>query len=95
MANFRKASNWSASPRRVVFKSSRTDMELSRIAGSLDLDSDELHAEEVTGPVHLTTRSKNIRLDGVSGDVRLQDDNGTVEVVMRYAGQRADRQSQR
>ena len=70
----------------VTFKSSRTDMELSRIGGSLDLDSDELHAEDVTGPLHLTTRSKNIRLDGVSGDVRLQDDNGTVEVVMHVLG---------
>lgn len=70
----------------VTFKSSRTDMELSRIAGSLDLDSDELHAEDVTGPVHLTTRSKNVRLEGVSGDVRLQDDNGTVEVVMHVLG---------
>lgn len=70
----------------VTFKSSRTDMELSRIAGSLDIDSDELNAQQVTGPVHLTTRSKNIRLDGVSGDVRLQDDNGTVEVVMHVLG---------
>jgi DUF4097 and DUF4098 domain-containing protein YvlB len=70
----------------VTFKSSRTDLELSRITGSLDLDSDELHAEEIAGPVRLTTRSKNIRLDGVSGDVRLQDDNGTVEVVMHQLG---------
>ena len=70
----------------VTFKSSRTDMELSRIEGSLDLDSDDLHAEEITGPLHLTTRSKNIRLEGVSGDVRLQDDNGTVELGMRTVG---------
>ncbi len=70
----------------VTFKSSRTDMEFSRIEGSLDLDSDELHAEEITGPLHLTTRSKNIRLGDVSGDVRLQDDNGSVEVVMRALG---------
>ena len=70
----------------VSFKSSRTDMEFSSIAGSLDLDSDELHAGEVAGPLHLTTRSKNIRLDDVSGDVRLQDDNGTVEVGMRSLG---------
>lgn len=70
----------------VTFKSSRTDMEISRIGGSLDLDSDELHAEEITGPVRLTTRSKNIRLDGVAGDVRLQDDNGTVELVMHTLG---------
>ncbi len=70
----------------VTFKSSRTDMEFSRIEGSLDLDSDDLHAEEITGPLHLTTRSKNVRLQGVSGDVRLQDDNGTVEVLMRTLG---------
>jgi hypothetical protein len=70
----------------VTFKSSRTDMEFSRITGSLDLDSDDLHAEEITGPVHLTTRSKNIRLLGVSGDVRLQNDNGTVELGMRTVG---------
>src|SRR5580693_1047278 len=70
----------------VTFKSSRTDMEFSRIDGSLDLDSDELHAEQLTGPLHLTTRSKNIRLEEVSGDVRLQNDNGAIEVGMRTLG---------
>jgi hypothetical protein len=70
----------------VTFKSSRTDMEFASISGSLDLDSDELHAEQIAGPIHLTTRSKNIRLDEVSGDVRLQDDNGTIEVGMRSLG---------
>src|SRR5579863_2880629 len=55
----------------VSFKSSRTDMEFSGMEGSLDLDADELHAEEVSGPLHLTTRSKNVRLDEVSGDVRV------------------------
>ena len=70
----------------VTFKSSRTDMEFSKLGGSLDLDSDELHADDIAGPVHLTTRSKNIRLDGVSGDVRLKDDNGTIELIMRTLG---------
>jgi DUF4097 and DUF4098 domain-containing protein YvlB len=70
----------------VMFKSSRTDMEFSRIEGTLDLDSDELHAEQITGPLRLTTRSKNIRLEELSGDVRLQDDNGAVEVGMRTVG---------
>jgi DUF4097 and DUF4098 domain-containing protein YvlB len=61
-------------------------MEFSRIEGTLDLDSDDLHAEQITGPLHLTTRSKNIRLEEVTGDVRLQDDNGAVEVGMRTLG---------
>jgi Uncharacterized conserved protein len=70
----------------VTFKSSRTDMEFSRLEGSLDLDSDELRAEQMAGPLRLTTRSKNIRLDAVSGDVRLQNDNGAVELVMHNVG---------
>ncbi len=70
----------------VTFKSSRTDMEFSRLDGSLDLDSDELRADQIIGPLHLTTRSKNLRLDNVSGDVRLQDDNGSIEVAMRTVG---------
>jgi hypothetical protein len=70
----------------VAFKSSRTDMEFSRIDGDLDLDSDDLHADQITGPTRLITRSKEIRLQDVSGDVRLQDANGGVEVTMRSPG---------
>lgn len=70
----------------VAFKSSRTDLEFSRIDGELDLDSDDLHADQLTGPVHLTTRSKQIRLTDVSGDVRLEDNNGGIEISMRSLG---------
>jgi DUF4097 and DUF4098 domain-containing protein YvlB len=70
----------------VLFKSSRTDLEFSRIDGELDLDSDDLHAEQLVGPVHLTTRSKQINLEDVSGDLRVQDANGGVEVSMRSLG---------
>lgn len=70
----------------VTFKSSRTDMEFSKLGGSLDLDSDDLHADDLTGPLHLMTRSKNIRMDGVSGDVRVKNDNGSVELIMRNLG---------
>jgi len=67
-------------------KSSRTDLQFSRIDGELNLDPDELHADQITGPLHLTTRSKNIRLESVSGDVRVQNDNGGVEVLMHRLG---------
>jgi DUF4097 and DUF4098 domain-containing protein YvlB len=70
----------------VSFKSSRTNLEFSRIDGDLDLDSDDLHADQITGPLHLTTRSKQIRLEDVSGDVRLQNENGGIEVSMRSLG---------
>jgi DUF4097 and DUF4098 domain-containing protein YvlB len=70
----------------VAFKSSRTDLEFSSIAGELDLDSDDLHAEQVIGPVHLATRSKEVNLEEVSGDLRVQDSNGGIEVSMRSLG---------
>ena len=70
----------------VRFKSSRTDMEMSKLDGDLDLDSGDLRASDMTGPVRLTTRSKDIRLSGVNGDVRLQDENGGVEIEMKKLG---------
>ncbi len=70
----------------VSFKSSRTDLEFSRIDGELDLDSDDLHADQITGPLNLTTRSKQIRLEEVSGDVRLRNENGGIEISMRSLG---------
>ena len=70
----------------VSFKSSRTELEFSRLDGELNLDSDDLHADQIAGPVHLSTRSKQIRLEDVSGDVRLQDEHGGIEVSMRSLG---------
>ena len=70
----------------VTFKSSRTDMEMARLDGDLDLDSGDLHASDVIGPLRLITRSKDIRLNGVTGDVRLQDQNGAVELELKKMG---------
>jgi DUF4097 and DUF4098 domain-containing protein YvlB len=70
----------------VSFHSSRTDMEFSRLDGRLDLDSGDLRADSLIGPMHLTTRSKDISLEGLSGDLRLEDQNGTVEVGLHKPG---------
>ncbi|MGP0099041.1 MAG: DUF4097 family beta strand repeat-containing protein [Terriglobales bacterium] len=70
----------------VGFHSSRTDMEFSRLDGRLDLDSGDLRADSLTGPMRLTTHSKDISLEGLSGDLRLEDANGTVEVGLNKPG---------
>jgi DUF4097 and DUF4098 domain-containing protein YvlB len=70
----------------VSFKSSRTDLEFSKLDGDLDLDSGDLRASNLIGPLRLSTRSKDVRLDGVSGDVRLEDNNGAVELRMTKLG---------
>ena len=70
----------------VSFKTSRTEMEFTRLDGDLDLDSGDLRASNITGPVRLTTRSKDIVLEGVIGDVRLKNENGAVEVHSTKTG---------
>ncbi len=70
----------------VVFKSSRTNMDFSRLDGDLNLDSGDLQASDLIGPLRLNTRSKDIRLTGISGDVRLQDENGSVELRVNKIG---------
>jgi DUF4097 and DUF4098 domain-containing protein YvlB len=70
----------------VSFKSSRTDMEFVKLDGDLDLDSGDLRAKGLVGPGRVITRSKDIRLDAFSGDLRLQDSNGTVEVLVHKMG---------
>jgi DUF4097 and DUF4098 domain-containing protein YvlB len=70
----------------VSFRSSRTEMEFARLDGRLDLDSGDLRADSLSGPMRLITRSKGISLDGFSGDLRLEDNNGTVEVSLHKPG---------
>src|SRR5712671_6270235 len=70
----------------VTFRSARTDMEFARLDGRLDLDSGDLRADSLTGPMRLITRSKDIALEGLSGDLRLEDENGTVEVGLHKPG---------
>jgi DUF4097 and DUF4098 domain-containing protein YvlB len=70
----------------VSFHSSRTDMEFSRLDGRLDLDSGDLRADSLIGPMRLITRSKDISLDGLSGDLRLEDNNATVDITVHKPG---------
>jgi DUF4097 and DUF4098 domain-containing protein YvlB len=70
----------------VSFKSARTDMEFAKLEGTLDLDSGDLRATSAIGPGRLITRSKDIHLEGVSGDLHVEDSNGAVEVLVRKLG---------
>jgi DUF4097 and DUF4098 domain-containing protein YvlB len=70
----------------LTFKSARTDLEFSRLNGDLDMDSGDMRATDILGPFRMLTRSKDIRLSGLNGDLRLQDENGTVEIRVNKLG---------
>jgi hypothetical protein len=64
-----------------AFKTSRSDMEIASVPGDIDIASDEVRANELTGPSRVMTSSKDIHLEDVSGDLQVQSNNGDVEVT--------------
>lgn len=62
------------------FHSSRTDFELAKIEGSLDMSIGDLRAASITGPVRLVTRDKDVHLEQISGDVDIENRNASVEI---------------
>ena len=65
----------------VHLHSTRTDMDLPKLGGDLTLDSDDLTANQISGPTRIATRSKNIELSQVSGDIQIANSDGDVNVT--------------
>lgn len=62
------------------FHSSRTDIEVARIAGELTMDSGDLHLQQAQGPIKIVTRSKSIDCSQVFGDIHIENSNDDVNV---------------
>ena len=63
----------------VTYHSSRTELEMASLPGDLTLESDDLTGKQISGPLRLVTRSKDIHLDDVSGDANVENANGELE----------------
>jgi DUF4097 and DUF4098 domain-containing protein YvlB len=66
--------------RGVAYQSPRTTIRLAKLDGDLKLEQGDLNGTQVAGPVQLTTRSKDIRLENVSGNLDIQNANGDISV---------------
>ncbi|HSA92066.1 MAG TPA: DUF4097 family beta strand repeat-containing protein [Terriglobales bacterium] len=62
------------------FKSSRTDFEVAKIDGEITFDSGDLRGHGVAGPSRILTRSYDVHLDDLAGDLTLENRNGEVGV---------------
>jgi DUF4097 and DUF4098 domain-containing protein YvlB len=62
------------------FRSTRTDMEVGKLDGALMMEGGELRADRIGGPFSITTRSKDIELAEVAGNIRVVTSNGQVVV---------------
>ena len=63
------------------FISSRTDLTLQKLAGRLSMDNGSLEGSSVGGPFEITTREKDITLDGFSHSVKIGDTNGDIHLT--------------
>jgi DUF4097 and DUF4098 domain-containing protein YvlB len=64
----------------VRFTTSRTDLQFNRLDGEFEMQPDELSANSLVGPFRLETRSKSVHLEDTTGDVRIQDRKGNIEL---------------
>jgi DUF4097 and DUF4098 domain-containing protein YvlB len=64
----------------IKFHTSRTDFQLGRLDGDLDIESD-ISISEAVGPLTLTTGNRNVTLERISGDISVTNRNGSVEVT--------------
>ncbi|HEX4604304.1 MAG TPA: DUF4097 family beta strand repeat-containing protein [Candidatus Angelobacter sp.] len=65
---------------RLHFKSVRTDLQLAKLDGEINMGRGDLRASSVAGPVKLNTRSNEVHLEDVSGEVEVENRNGLVEI---------------
>ena len=67
----------------VTFHTSRTTLTVAAIPGTLDLTPHaDLTGDQLSGPVTLTTRSRNITLTHLNGDASITNSNGSTELSM-------------
>ena len=64
----------------VRFKSIRTDLQLARLDGELRMDRGDFHGTSVTGPLVLRTDAMNIQVEQITGDVRIENRRGDIDV---------------
>ncbi len=70
----------------VHFRTSRTDLQMQRLDGEIEISPHmELHADQVLGPLVLTTSNRNINLDRVAGDVSVTNKNGSIDLTVTPA----------
>src|SRR3954469_5785636 len=66
----------------VHFTSPRTDLDLGKLDGHLQMDEGDLSANNVANGFKVTARNKDITLSGVSGDVSIENSHGDIEVQL-------------
>ncbi len=66
--------------RGMEFKSSKTELSIAKIPGELRLGLGDLTASNVVGPVHLATRSQDVRLTDFTDNIEVAVERGDLDL---------------
>ena len=66
----------------VHFTSPRTDLDLGKLDGHIEMDEGDLSGNNISGGFKVNARNKDISLTGVSGDVTVENSHGDVEMQL-------------
>jgi len=66
--------------RGVVIHTSRTDLQLAKVDGNLTMNASDLQGDGLQGPILLSAKSKDVTLRNFAGDVRINDDQGNINL---------------
>jgi DUF4097 and DUF4098 domain-containing protein YvlB len=62
------------------FESPNTDLRVEALPGQISMDLGELTANNLVGPVHLVTKSKDVKIEDFSQSLELETERGDVDI---------------
>ena len=65
----------------IRFHTSRTDLQFVRLDGETEISSSGISADQVLGPVVVTTSNRNVSLDRLAGDIAVTNKNGSIDLT--------------
>ncbi|MGA2133357.1 MAG: DUF4097 family beta strand repeat-containing protein [Bryobacteraceae bacterium] len=66
------------------FESPNTDLRVAALPGQITMDLGELTANNLVGPVHLVTKSKDVKIEDFTESLDLETDRGDIELQPKH-----------
>jgi DUF4097 and DUF4098 domain-containing protein YvlB len=66
------------------FESPNTDLRVAALPGQISMDLGELTGNNLVGPVHLVTKSKDVKIEDFTNSLELETERGDIELQPKH-----------
>ena len=67
------------------FESPNTDLRVAAVPGQISMDLGVLNADHLIGPVHLVTKSKDVKIEDFTDSLELETERGDIELQPKHS----------